>query len=437
MREMMAAVLSLALFGLAACSGEPAGDAKVERASPLKDLPSAPGPTVEKIKALGDNAWLNLGSPAPDPKWGKGRGRSWGCKMPYAPDLGGAFLSGQGVHGYVAPDGRYDDIFFYDLYAHRWICIYPGINTRTFVEDIKNGAFKVNDDGQVADKDGQPIYGIGAHSYQSQTYDTDLRKWVTSSSWGGLPGDQHCRAMPWLKESVALLAAQMQGKTDKVSGTPYFFNTVTGKLERFPADGPRPAGGTLFYLPTRKLLWQYAAENKTWFGDPATRKWSPAGAKGPTPPGIPGDVGACYDSKRDRLYLGRGPYGGPVRDNEGHVYIYDVKTNAWSNPPNKENAVAFPATNYGVVNYDAANDRVVALSHWEGKGGVSAYDPETGAWETLPPPPAGFLSDQGCIHGFYSPEVNAHFFYLAHDSDDRGTMWAYRYKPTPAPQPGR
>ena len=28
----------------------------------------------------------------------------------------------------------------------------------------------------------------------------------------------------------------------------------------------------------------------------------------------------------------------------------------------------------------------------------------------------------------YSPEVNAHFFYLAGDSDDRGTMWAYRYK---------
>jgi hypothetical protein len=79
----------------------------------------------------------------------------------------------------------------------------------------------------------------------------------------------------------------------------------------------------------------------------------------------------------------------------------------------------------------------VALSHWEGKGGVSAYDPETGAWAALPAPPADFLSNQGCIHGFYSPEVNAHFFYLAHDSDDRGTMWAYRYKPTPAPQPGR
>jgi len=113
---LAAAVLASAVQLVAA---EPPPAEKVERKGPLAGLPSAPGPTVEKLKALGDNAWLNLGAPAADPKWGKGRGRSWGCKMPYAPDLGGAFLSGQGVHGYVAPDGRYDDIFFYDLYAHR------------------------------------------------------------------------------------------------------------------------------------------------------------------------------------------------------------------------------------------------------------------------------------------------------------------------------
>ena len=118
------------------------------RKGPLAKLPSKPGAHIQKIKALKDNAWLNLGAPKPDPKWGAGRGRSWSGRMPFAPDLRGAFLAGQGVHGYIRPDGRYDDIYFYDVNAHAWVCIYPGLNTKTFVEDIKKGAFKVNVDLQ-------------------------------------------------------------------------------------------------------------------------------------------------------------------------------------------------------------------------------------------------------------------------------------------------
>jgi hypothetical protein len=73
-------------------------------ASPLSELPSPPGPHIKKIKSLEDGGWLNLGSPAPDPRWGKARGRSWGCRMPFSPELRGAFLFGAGVHGYVKPD---------------------------------------------------------------------------------------------------------------------------------------------------------------------------------------------------------------------------------------------------------------------------------------------------------------------------------------------
>ena len=40
------------------------------------ELAERDGPP-RKIKVLGDNEWLNLGSPAADPKWGKARGRSW------------------------------------------------------------------------------------------------------------------------------------------------------------------------------------------------------------------------------------------------------------------------------------------------------------------------------------------------------------------------
>jgi hypothetical protein len=60
---------------------------------PLAGLPSQPGPHIDKIKALEDNSWLELGTPGADPKWGRARGRSWTARMPLAPELRGAFLS--------------------------------------------------------------------------------------------------------------------------------------------------------------------------------------------------------------------------------------------------------------------------------------------------------------------------------------------------------
>src|SRR5262249_10259065 len=250
------------------------------RKGPLAELPSQPASHVEKIKALGDNEWLNLGPPAPDPKWGKGRGRSWSSKMTYAAELQGAFLVGQGVHGFIKPDGRYDDIFFYDLNAHRWICIYPGIDTKRFVEDIKKGEFKINDDGQFTDKNGQPVmYAYGGHSYMTHTYYTDLRKYVMTSApaRGGLRGAPCRPPMAWDKEGKALLKEQSQGRLDRVVGTPFYYDTRSGTFERYPNDGLTPRGdrsfANLFYLPTRKMLWQYS-RGETLLCDCATHKWS-------------------------------------------------------------------------------------------------------------------------------------------------------------------
>ena len=36
-----------------------------DKKGPLAELPSKPGAHVEKIKAMGDNEWLNLGAPPP------------------------------------------------------------------------------------------------------------------------------------------------------------------------------------------------------------------------------------------------------------------------------------------------------------------------------------------------------------------------------------
>src|SRR5262249_17841770 len=119
-------MLSLGFVLLAAAAGggarqsEPPKDRQTDTPVPLAGLPSASGPQGAKSKGLADDAGLDLGSPAADPKWGKARGRSWCAPMPYAPNLSGGFLYGEGVHGYTKPDGRYmDDLWFYDINAHR------------------------------------------------------------------------------------------------------------------------------------------------------------------------------------------------------------------------------------------------------------------------------------------------------------------------------
>jgi len=94
----LAFALLAATSWIAALRAEPPQEAPAEKPVPLAGLPSTPGPHVEKTKALADNTWLSLGSPAADPKWGKGRGRSWSAHMSYAPDLQAAFLFGEGVH---------------------------------------------------------------------------------------------------------------------------------------------------------------------------------------------------------------------------------------------------------------------------------------------------------------------------------------------------
>ena len=93
---------------------------------PLAGLPGKAGPTIERIQSAAEGAWLELGPPAPDPKWGRARGRSWTSVMPFAPELGGAFLFGEGIHGYTKPDGhpgfgRYTDIWA--LRGGRWLCV--------------------------------------------------------------------------------------------------------------------------------------------------------------------------------------------------------------------------------------------------------------------------------------------------------------------------
>ena len=417
----VAGLVLMATHGLVGSAEAGKKDAKVERKGVLAGLPSEAGPQLQKVLALGDNEWVNLGSPAPDPKWGHGRGRSWSCKMTYAPELRGAFLAGAGPHAFIKPDGHYDDIFFYDLNAHRWICIFPGVNTKTFGDDAKEGRLKVNDDGQLTDQEGRIIpLAYRSHSGQTHTYDTDQCKWVSNGIPGGIDPDWWSAKVPWYLAG----APHLTGKPDKVAGQLLSFNTITGLFERPAGKKPPVRGGgargeAFFYLPTKKAYWAYSSDKGTQIGDVATGQWTVAKTKD-GPPGT--DLGACYDSKRDRIYTSGGT-GNKYDKGEGYIYIYDVKTGAWSNPPNKGPAVEIPGSTWGMIHYDTASDKVVVLRL--GKG-VSTYDPETGEFSEEKPLPKEMRKDNW--HGFYSPEVNAHFIYVAIDGRDKGDMWAYRYK---------
>jgi hypothetical protein len=94
-RSLFLALLGLPCLLIASIQAQK--DDKPKPTGPLAGLPSKPGQHVARIEALGDDAWLDLGSAKADPRWGKARGRSWSSRMPYAPDLRGAFLFGEGV----------------------------------------------------------------------------------------------------------------------------------------------------------------------------------------------------------------------------------------------------------------------------------------------------------------------------------------------------
>src|SRR5688572_29684969 len=213
--------------------------AQADPAAPPRDrlaaLPSTPGPHAEKLRTLGDDSWLDLGSPAADGAWGKARGRSWTPKMAYAPDLRGAFLCATGVHGFVKPDGHYmDDLWFYDANAHRWICLYPGAHA-------KNLRLKLDKNGFEVDPDGNPVpVSYLSHGYNNLTYNPDLRRYMiihTQCPWWD-------RAIPQRYEWLGLpKEKQTYGNAGPVITSvkhPWFFDVAQGRWARpfIEGDGP-------------------------------------------------------------------------------------------------------------------------------------------------------------------------------------------------------
>jgi len=387
---------------------------------PLAGLPSAPGPHVEKIQALGDNSWLELGAPAPDPQWGRACGRSWTTLMPYAPELQGAFLFGEGVHGYTKPNGRYmDDLWFYDLRGHRWICCYPGADTKTL--DLK-----LNADGFESTPEGEPIpVASQVHGYQMNTYDTDRRSFMSMPNHHGY-------------EKKALPQREKWNQPAPADASPWFFESRTGKWNRTKTGTSCPKSGfgdTFHYVPSLKKAFFARASKEVALYDCAANKWEQPQTSGPVPPfGI--DATSCVDTRRDRVYIGGGSY--PVTPQGTNAFrYYDLKTNTWVDPQPKgapcRGSNSYPTKNALMV-YDPGNDVVLLVVHsfHDDKAerlGVYVYDPKANAWAEEPLAiPDKLARDRNPKNGFYSAEHNAVFLHSAGDSRDDGVIWVYRYK---------
>lgn len=386
---------------------------------PLKQLPSKPGPHVEKIKALGDNQWLELGQPAADSKWGRARGRSWCSNMPFASMYRGAFLYGEGVHGYTKPDGHYmDDLWFYDVNGHRWICCYPGSDTRTL-------ALTINKDGLEVDKAGDPVpVAQAVHAYAMNTFDSDEQRFLsmpnTHEYWKkALP-----QRVDWLKPPPR-------------NAGPWTYEAVSGKWNRKRTDTPGPASGygdTLIYLPGKKRAFFAHRSQEIWFFGAPNGDWSKPKVEG-TPPPFGIDATSCYDPKRERICIGGGSY--PVAPDSGHAFwIYDLKANRWIDP--KPTGKPCRGSNsYSTLNalmvYEPVADKVLLIRHsghydTAERRGTYVYDPETNAWTEEPLALPEGLRHRQVKNGFFDSGLNVVFIHSAGDSQDDGVIWAYRFK---------
>jgi hypothetical protein len=397
-----------------------------DKKGPLTELPSKPGALIEKIKAMGDNQWLNLGVPTADPKWGKARGSSWGAKaLILAPDLRGAFLFGEGVHAYVKPDGHsMDDLWFYDINKHAWICLYPGMNTKNFTQRVKDKELIIDDIGQLIDNEKQPIpLHTLVHAWGYLTYDSD-RKRFAFLSWSGNPIPRYfLGGEKQMDEGLKLLEEQMKGKKKSVFSL-WFYDVASGKFERSPATNSMAvnAGGfpQFHYLPSKKQFFAVGSDTVAIF-DPAKNQWTDAKPKGPAPKGY--DACGCFDSKRNRIYRNDGD----GSKGEG-LMAYDIESNSWSHLKPTGTAPAPANTNAAFYEYDARLDIVVVI-HFKGKTtGIFVYDTKTNSWVDPLPFPADGPKFQFAANTCYDRELNAYFCHVADDSNDNGVIWVYRHK---------
>jgi len=440
-RLILAGIVCWSMSGRVAAAGEPVKPetpaapppGKVERKGPLAGLPSAPGPHIEKIKAMGDNTWLELGSPTPDPKWGDGIGRSYSYRMAYVEDMRGAFLYGDGVHGGTTMrNGKkyYNDaLFLYDINGHRWVCAYPGFEIGTYSSTVT-----VDKDGFEATKDGPLPIAAAVHGYGNLTYDPVNKMFMSMQDESG--SGHYRSSMPERGTFREQNAAKLTGLAH---ASPWMFDTVEGHwtVKKTEMGSPKLAhSGHLHYVPSKQAIFWYACEvsRGVSYYDPAKNTWREIQVKTPRRFGSY-DTISCYDTKRNRIYFPGASKTGPDGKVTHDLMAYDVATDAWMDlNPKGDAALTFDGgecSNVASVQYDSANDVALIFSFGRqpsfAERSVVAYSPDKNELTSATKKIDGDLRN-GQHNCFYDPELNAHFIFTAGDSTPGGKMFVYRYK---------
>ncbi|MGQ9662306.1 MAG: hypothetical protein ACUVWX_08235 [Kiritimatiellia bacterium] len=397
--------LAAVAWGTIHCSFSPA--------SPLAGLPSPPGPHVATIQAMGGNQWLALGAARPDPVWGTARGRAYSPKMAFAPDLRSAFFYGEGVHGYIKPDGHaMDDMWFYDINAHAWICCYPGTPTN-------DAQLTLSPEGFWTNALEEPIPVTIMHGYDSLTYDTHLRKFVSMhvDSYYTRPKINGLR--------------NPGGYAEASTAHPWFCDVESGRWKRRLMNGTGPTAGyghCLIYVSSLRKYWYRREDARVYFFDYAANTWTTTIPTGPPPPfGI--EAQAVYDPKREVIYLVGSQY--PPAPDTNSLWRYDIQLGQWVSLLAANTRLQRFTSAQAVVNYDTVND-VLIVFHF-GTDTVEVYDPVTNSWNTeVIPFPPGIHLQYRVFSGFYDPLLNIHVFVRAGDSSSSNTdILVYRFRRGP------
>lgn len=381
----------------------------------MNSLPSAEGATVSAIRGIAPGTWLNLGAPRPDPKWGNARGRAWTSKMAFSSALGGAFLFGEGIHGWVNPkNGRYmDGLWLYDVNGHRWVALYPGTDVRSPPD------LRLTRDGFEGIGPDRPLpIATMVHGYEMTAWDPVRQVFFSMPN--------HHVYFKKRLPSVAKFRQENTGRLNRTSASPWMFDPWNRRWHRLKTTTPSPKSGygdVLMFVPSKNKLFFYRARRVSYY-DLRNNSWQQVNTRGPHPPfGI--DPTACHDPKRDRIYLGGGSY--PVAKGPNALWVYDVKTDGWVDlKPTGSPAGNRFGTNAAVMTCDSRTDRVHLFRHRGKQRGLYVYDAKKNAWRERVVPLPDFWRLKTVASGFYHPRLGVHFIHAANDSRDNGNIIVYR-----------
>ena len=152
-----------------------------------------------------------------------------------------------------------NDLWFYDVNAHRWVCLYPGIEVKTIAQRIKDKELTLNDDGLLVDNDGQPLPPLLIHAYGYLGYDPDRRKFAF---FGSQFGNYFTTGKGGVFEEANKLFQEQRKDKKFPNLSPFFYDAASGKFECF-RGGPRARGAAIRGQPARLrrqqeavLLWR-------------------------------------------------------------------------------------------------------------------------------------------------------------------------------------